>query len=127
MSMSKITVTCYTKIDIENTNFKHLSWDSSAEERTLRNKQRNYETFLQIASLRTQINIIKSPHLTDHITLGRCWCFVWEPETEDSYKYNNDDLHFLKKEAHGVPVVKINVSDPDVIITDENTIFAKTN
>lgn len=124
---NKITVTCYTKIDIENTNFKHLCWNSSNEERVLRNKQRNYESFLQIASLRTQINIVDLPHTFIHDIMGECWCFRWEIETQDAYKYNDDNLYFLKKEAHLVPVVKINLSDPDVIKIDENTIFKETN
>lgn len=62
-----------------------------------RNKQRNWETLLQILQLRSQIEIIDHARQTD-----RTWQFVFEVESDLVYGTDFQDLY---RDADGVPML----------------------
>jgi hypothetical protein len=73
-----------------------LDWNRS------RNQQRNYETLLQIFSLRTQPQNITTP-----TKINNAWQFEFESESEGVFDVygNADPLAGLKLDCDGVPMV----------------------
>lgn len=67
-----------------------------------RNQQRNWETIMQIASLRAQIMATSQTRKVDNI-----WEFSFEVETVGVYSSNGDpqDLGGLLDECKGIPMV----------------------
>jgi hypothetical protein len=65
-----------------------------------RNQQRNWETIIQLLSLRTQIDNITTPVLNDH-----CWSFEFEVESDTIFSYDNDPVGILKNDCQGVPML----------------------
>lgn len=75
--------------DIRN----HLDWTHS------RNKQRNWETLLQLIGLRCQVNNVEASQY-DQGT----WHFTFEVDTPEIYGAN-DSLDLLRQDCRGVPMV----------------------
>jgi len=67
-----------------------------------RNQQRNYETLLQIFSLRTQPQNITVP-----VKIGNTWQFEFESESEGVFDVygDTDPLAGLKIDCGGVPMI----------------------
>lgn len=67
-----------------------------------RNQQRNWETILQIISLRTQPMNLSVSTVTDKV-----WQFTFEVEAEGVYSVNADpnNMDALLKECNGIPMV----------------------
>ncbi len=67
-----------------------------------RNQQRNWETILQMISLRAQPTIVDYPSITDSE-----WQFVFEVEAEGVYSSNGNvnDFSALLAECNGIPMI----------------------
>lgn len=67
-----------------------------------RNQQRNWETIMQMISLRAQPTIVKYPTVVDSV-----WEFVFEVETDGVYSSTGDpaDCGALLAECNGIPMV----------------------
>lgn len=67
-----------------------------------RNKHRNWETIMQVISLRAQPSIVREPSL-----IRGAWEFEFAVETPGVYSTNNDssNLEALINECAGVPMV----------------------
>lgn len=67
-----------------------------------RNQHRNWETIMQMISLRAQPTIIQEPKCTDGV-----WQFEFSVETPGVYSTNNDadNLDSLLNECAGIPMV----------------------
>jgi hypothetical protein len=74
----------------------HSDWNFS------RNQQRNWETIMQMISLRAQPTIIEYPDVKD-----LAWEFVFEVESSGVYSSNGqlDDYGELLKECNGIPMI----------------------
>jgi hypothetical protein len=82
-----------------------LSWDRS------RNQQRNFETLIQILSLRCQLTEITDPILDSS---GTNWMFEFETETPGAFGDENDPVMVLKQDAQGVPMLRELNNVPDI-------------
>lgn len=67
-----------------------------------RNQQRNFETLLQIISLRSQPERISTPVVNDHV-----WQFSFEVEAEGTFGIAGNDEPFaaLYQDCKGVPMI----------------------
>jgi hypothetical protein len=99
----------YTLIDV--TESKH----TTAKGTSMKYKQyQNYNSFLQALSLRTQLfslNVTSNENceLTDYkfgsdYKNENVWKLMFEIETPDVWKKENDTLHHAHLDLHGVPV-----------------------
>jgi len=69
-----------------------------------RNQQRNWETILQVVSLKTQALDITNPVIMTRED-KKVWQFSFAIEHEDIYNDGIDKLGLLKQEVHGVPMI----------------------
>lgn len=101
--------TCYTLIDITNTGVIRDSVDAHLHK--LRNQQRNWETLLQVLSLRAQPIILDNPVCLESKELqdysfgkeylnGNVWTCKFTCEHVGAY-----DVSLLEKDVNHVPVV----------------------
>lgn len=94
--------------------------NSSAEWSRARNQQRNWETLQQLISLRTQVNILKTP-----VKNNNTWSFEFEIENPDIF---GDRLEILINDCVQVPML-IGLDEVDVtqpwLIFDANISFEK--
>lgn len=67
---------------------------------TSRNQQRNWETFLQLISLRTQPFEIVEPKFKDGL-----WFWSYQVEFEKLYFHNGDELARLKEDFDQIPML----------------------
>lgn len=76
-----------------------------------RNQHRNWETLLQMISLRAQPNIESEPCCVDGV-----WQFEFSVETPGVYSINNelDNLDGLRNECAGIPMV-VGLDEPSGI------------
>lgn len=65
-----------------------------------RNQQRNWETIMQLISLRTQIEDYTLP-----VKLNTLWEFEFEVEANGIYDDGTDIVGVLKSDSHGVPMM----------------------
>ena len=72
------------------------TWEQS------RNKQRNYETLLQVISLRSQPLDLSS---TTFNVENNCWEFTYSVEFENIYKKGADEVGLLKDDMHQIPMI----------------------
>jgi hypothetical protein len=89
-----------------------ITWNRS------RNQQRNWETIIQILSLRTQLFELAKP-VQD--TTGTRWMFEFETETDGIYGPTEDPTQVLRSDADGVPMLRELDNDPDIkpyLVTD---------
>lgn len=63
-----------------------------------RNQQRNWETLVQLISLRCQPTIVDKPQRDDH-----CWSFVFE--VDSAGVFGGDQFDALLNDCRGVPMV----------------------
>jgi hypothetical protein len=102
----------YTLIDITKTDVTKFT----PELERMRNKQRNWETVVQILGLRTQIMSIKqlktetkdlSQHVfgSDYQDKQRVWTFEFEVEFKDLYLNDQDPYGILKKDFAQSPII----------------------
>lgn len=128
--------TCYTLIDITNTGVIRDSADAYLHK--LRNQQRNWETFLQVLSLRSQPVIVEYPKLIlSHVLqehgfgtecdIGNIWMFKFTSEHTDSYS-----VEYLESDIHQVPIItgldetiKLRLSVIDTQSSSKNTYFSR--
>jgi hypothetical protein len=61
-------IICYTLIDITSTGF--VRKPKTPQDTKLRNQQRNYETFIQLISLRSQPSLITKPSLIENFDMS---------------------------------------------------------
>lgn len=66
-----------------------------------RNQQRNWESLLQVISLRTQPFDVVDPVVDSN----NCWTFTFNVEFDSLYSDGNDDLAELKKDLDQVPMI----------------------
>ena len=69
-----------------------------------RNQQRNWETILQVVSLKTQAIDITNPIIMTRED-KKVWQFSFAIEHTGIYDNGNDQLGLLKEEVHGVPMI----------------------
>ena len=102
----------YTLIDITKTDVTKFT----PELERMRNKQRNWETVVQILGLRTQIMSIKqlktetkdlSQHVfgSDYQDKQRVWTFEFEVEFKDLYLNDQDPYGILKNDFAHTPII----------------------
>lgn len=65
-----------------------------------RNQQRNFETLIQLISLR-----IQPLNLTDPVKRIEHYEFTFDVETTDAFLDNGDELGLLRKDCAGVPML----------------------
>jgi len=76
-----------------------------------RNQQRNWETLLQVISLRAQPLKIVGPRKVDVVKFSgvnrsvNAWKFNFEIEHAGVFRYENDELGKLVEDANGVPML----------------------
>lgn len=100
------------------------SWSSA------RNCQRNWETLLQMISLRAQPTIVSEP-----VEINGIWQFVFEVETAGVYSTDQslDNLDVLLSECSGIPMCvdlgEIHTQQPQLIVSgaDRNIWFETVN
>ena len=82
-----------------------------AEQELERNQQRNWETILQIISLRTQPMNLSATTVNDHV-----WEFTFEVEAAGVYSVNSDvnNMDTLLQECNGIPMVINLTEQPDL-------------
>ncbi len=115
-------VECYCLFDITNTGINGQSRttafpiktkdgieiSNTVELNRCRNQQRNFDTLLQVISLRTQIFNIKSPiyNQGNSYFQGRPhWQFSFEIEPNSQWLVDNDDFWILKQDTTGTPMI----------------------
>ena len=102
----------YTLIDITKTDVTKFT----PELERMRNKQRNWETVVQILGLRTQIMSINqlktetkdlSQHVfgSDYQDKQRVWTFEFEVEFENLYLQDHDPYSILKNDFAQSPII----------------------
>jgi hypothetical protein len=67
-----------------------------------RNQQRNLETVLQLAQMRSQIDGVTRPQRDNDTGL---WQFEFTVERPEVYANNDDDLAWLRDDCNNVPIV----------------------
>ena len=88
-----------------------------------RNQHRNWETIMQMISLRAQPTVITEPTCTD-----RVWSFEFSVETPGVYSTNNDvdNLDGLLNECDGIPMI-VGLDEADSIEPSLTTSGTKQN
>jgi len=112
-------IVCYTLIDITNTNF--VRRPKTDAETFMRNQQRNYETFIQLISLRSQPIITHQPKKISNIDIEKynfgeyympsvfkydVWSFGFDSEHMDSYGTVQSPVGSLNHDFDSVPVIE---------------------
>lgn len=111
-------IVCYTLVDITCTNF--VRRPKTQQEAFQRNQQRNYETFLQLISLRSQPLIVKPPTKIASVDINDyqfgeyympsvfkydVWTFQFDSEHIDSYGSGGTPVGSLNDDFDSVPVI----------------------
>lgn len=118
------TIVLTTNFDITNTdivrNYKptlvstHPTINSEAGWTKARNQQTNFETVLQVISLRAQPTVLYKPRI-QIINKKKQWEFTFTVEFDGVYYGNEEELGLLKNDFRNVPMI-INL---DESINDE--------
>ena len=102
----------YTLVDVTKTDVTKYT----PELERMRNKQRNWETVVQVLGLRSQIMVIRQLK-TETVDLSGCqfgdsyigkhrvWTFEFEVEFENLYLQDNDPYSTLKNDFAHTPVI----------------------
>jgi len=126
--MQRITV--HTKFDITKTNIirrfnptilqSHPVLTTEDQWRQAKNQQTNFETIIQILSLRTQPQSITTPEIVTKNKV-KYWVFNFTIESDDIY---GDDLHLLKEDCNNVPMIsKMNSKISDNYLKVQDNIY----
>lgn len=132
-------IRCYTLIDITPTGFTRKP--KTPEQIIRRNQQRNYETFIQLISLRSQPNILHQPkklkdvQIEDHV-FGNyympslfpytVWVFDFESEQAVAYADDTSPVGSLIQDFNNIPVID-NLAETAKINNTINTLGEHTN
>jgi hypothetical protein len=132
-------IRCYTLIDITATGFTRRP--KTPAEVILRNQQRNYETFQQLISLRSQPTIERVPvqlqdvHIDDH-TFGNyympslfpytIWMFNFYSEQLDAYSNADSPIGSLISDFNNIPIID-NLTETAKINNTINTLGDHAN
>ena len=132
-------IRCYTLIDITATGFTRRP--KTPAEVILRNQQRNYETFQQLISLRSQPTIERPPvqlqdvHIDDH-TFGNyympslfpytIWMFNFYSEQLDAYSNADSPIGSLISDFNNIPIID-NLTETAKINNTINTLGDHAN
>jgi len=102
---------CCTLIDITPTGVVTYTHENSKK----RNQQRNWETVIQILSLRTQPQIISTHRETQDLTKFQfgithsgkhtVWSFIFGVEYKDVYRQEADPFCLLRNDFKYIPVI----------------------
>lgn len=111
-------IKCTTLYDITKTDVgrrQSVIRESSEQERALRNKQINYETLLQIISMRCQPENISTPKATEvkkdkrwgtqYSSKLNTWEFTFDVYAREVFNDGTDKLGNLYKDSVGVPMI----------------------
>ena len=137
------TITVYTLFDITNTDVvrpykptlmkTHPTINSEKEWVKARQQQKNYETLLQVFSLRAQPMPLNKP-LMKTIALnnfnikgkGKVWTFKFTVEHDSVYFNGIDELGLLKDDCENVPMIlNLNESTKDEYIQVNKNIYLR--
>ena len=126
--MQEITV--YTLFDITNTKIirrykkilmdNHPDINSEAQWIMAKNQQNNFETLMQIISLRAQPTLLYKPRKKDNK-----WVFSFTVEFDDVYLKDSDKLGLLRDDCKNVPMINLlqsKITD-SYLILDKNIFF----
>ena len=132
-------IRCYTLIDITATGFTRRP--KTPAEVILRNQQRNYETFQQLISLRSQPTIervlvqLQDVHIDDH-TFGNyympslfpytIWMFNFYSEQLDAYSNADSPIGSLISDFNNIPIID-NLTETAKINNTINTLGDHAN
>ena len=113
-------IRCYTLFDITKTNVTNRSKPSEEVSTWLynRNTQCNFDTILQIISLRSQPEVVKNPEksqidkfikfgfLYNVEQLAFCWSFEFEVQHSSVFDNGTNELGALYIDCNNVPMIK---------------------
>ena len=113
-------IRCYTLFDITKTNVTNRSKPSEDVTTWLhnRNTQCNFDTILQVISLRSQPEVVKNPEklkidkftkfgfLYDIKQLDFCWVFEFEIQHSSVFDNGINELGALYTDCNNVPMIK---------------------
>lgn len=143
-----IQIVCYTLFDITPSGIKsHIkalqfpttdrtgaALNNADDWTRARNQQRNWETILQVVSLRTQPENCSDPvsFVTDFKQTqfrvkgkGKVWSFAFESEIDDAFEISENAIGALELDVHQVPMViglnETSVKVPHIISGGPNT------
>lgn len=124
MILNMLKIECYCLFDIEVTgvtgHVKNVTfpWTTKTgliinDEQKLseaRNRQRNFDTLIQLISMRTQMFDIENPRIVTEINNpfkghDRCWMFSFEIEPQAQWLVDDDDFWLLKQDSDGTPMI----------------------
>jgi len=133
-------IVCWTLADITNTGVTRMP--SNSPNIKLRNQQRNYETFLQLISMRGQPTVIIAPTMMTNrdittLPFGKTylqdlgfkynvWMFAFESEQEKVFDNASGQLGALMSDFNGCPII-IGMDENAKITNTINTIGEKCN
>ena len=132
-------IVCYTLVDITCTNF--VRRPKTEQEAFQRNQQRNYETFQQLISLRSQPLIVKAPIKISSVDIDDyqfgeyympsvfkydVWTFQFDSEHIDSYGSGDTPVGSLNEDFDSVPVIE-GLTETAKIHARINTVGAHAN
>ena len=132
-------IRCYTLIDITSTGFTKRP--TTPADSIKRNQQRNYETFLQLISLRSQPTIAHPPIKLENVDITQykfgsyyladiftyhVWYFDFESEHVDSFSTTTSPVGSLVNDFVNVPVIG-NLTETAKINSVINTLGNKRN
>lgn len=103
-------ITCYCRFDITATGVTSTRPGSPDLQTTqARNQQRNWDTMMQLAGMRTQIFNVQEPTISDDdFPFGsgsRVWRFSFEIEPEAQWLVDGDEFWVLKQDSEGTPMI----------------------
>jgi hypothetical protein len=75
--------------------------------------RKNWLTMQQIISMRCQCDIISEPEKTD-----QGYQFVFQPHHPEVYANFTDNLHYLKLDSTGVPMIDTSNDQGNIIVLD---------
>lgn len=104
-------ITCYCRFDITATGVTSTRPGSLDSQTTqARNQQRNWDTMMQLAGMRTQIFNVSGPHKVDSAASPfdiscQTWRFDFEIEPEAQWLVDGDEFWILKQDSEGTPMI----------------------
>lgn len=127
--------TCVTLVDITKTDavrhYNKSMGESEADYNLKRNQHRNYQTMLQILSLRSQPVYLSDPvkfigrDLTDfgtNFTKETVWAFSFGFERPDLFLTNDHPFGSLLEDMHNVPII-LNLMETAKILEPKLDLF----
>jgi len=102
-----LRVECYCLFDITATGV--TSTRPGGDQRA-RNQQRNWDTMLQLAGMRTQVFNVEGPRMPDSADMPfgpdrRVWHFSFEIEPESQWLVDGDEFWVLRHDSEGTPMI----------------------